>query len=170
MGWAFSLIVVAYSGLQFQILTTGYSLSSNQSTFIFIFVKTFYMQAPFSFKKKERLKSKILIDQLFSNGHSFFTYPFKVLFIATTEENTNTLQVLFSVPKRSFKQAVRRNLIKRRMREAYRLNKNQLYKQLQQNKKQIAVIFIYVEKEIKDFSLIEKGMIKVMKQLLERAG
>ncbi len=78
----------------------------------------------FTFKKSERLSSKKDIQELFNNGSSFYLYPFKVI---TLPADTSKLhQVLFSVPKRLFKRAVDRNLLKRRMREAYRLNNSEL--------------------------------------------
>ena len=128
------------------------------------------MQQRFTFKKEERLKSKKTIDELFAKGKSVFVYPFRVLYLPAETENTLPAQVVFSVPKRSFKQAVKRNQIKRRMREAYRLNKSPFYQQLQQKETQLAIIIIYIDKEIKEYSVIEKGMVKVMKKLVEAAG
>lgn len=124
------------------------------------------MQQRFTFKKEERLTSKITIDRLFAEGKSIFVYPFKVLYLPISNENAIRSQVLFSVPKRSFKQAVKRNLIKRRMREAYRLNKVSFYQQLHENQATLAIIFIYIDKEIKDYPVIEKGIVKAMKKLI----
>ena len=126
------------------------------------------MQQRFTFKKEERLTSKKVIDQLFASGRSMFIYPFRVLYLASLPENEYPAQVVFSVPKRSFKQAVKRNLLKRRMREAYRLNKQHFYRNLQEQNKKLSIIFIYVEKEIKEYAVIEKGMIKAMKQLVSK--
>ena len=126
------------------------------------------MQQRFTFKKDERLTSKKVIDQLFASGKSMFIYPFRVLYLASLPENEHPAQVVFSVPKRSFKQAVKRNLLKRRMREAYRLNKHYFYRNLQEQNKKLSIVFIYVEKEIKAYAVIEKGMIKAMKQLVAK--
>jgi len=78
----------------------------------------------FSLQQKERLSKEIWIQTLFERGSSFYFYPFKVLYLPHPDPGSATSQVLFSVPKRQFKRAVDRNKIRRRLREAYRLNKS----------------------------------------------
>ena len=101
-----------------------------------------------TFKKSERLCSKKLIKELFNRGSSFYLYPFKVL-VLENESPNKSHQVLFSVPKRNFKKAVDRNLLKRRIREAYRLNK-----QFYLNSQPKLIAYIYSPKEILDFQII----------------
>lgn len=114
----------------------------------------------FSFPKSERLYKKKDIQELFDKGSSFYLYPFRVLVQKQTEGNTN--QVLFSVSKRNFKRAVDRNLIKRRMREAYRLNK---YLLPQASTLQMA--YIYTAKDILLSEQIREKMIASFKRLAE---
>ena len=78
----------------------------------------------FSLPKSERLYKKKDIQELFDKGSSFYLYPFRIFVQKQSEQNIH--QVLFSVSKKNFKKAVDRNRIKRRMREAYRLNKGAL--------------------------------------------
>ena len=80
----------------------------------------------YSLQKKERLSKEAWIQDLFVKGASFYFHPFKVLYLPHPDSGSTTNQVLFSVPKRQFKRAVDRNTIKRRLREAYRLNKSAL--------------------------------------------
>ncbi|MEI9919735.1 MAG: ribonuclease P protein component [Bacteroidota bacterium] len=80
----------------------------------------------YSLKKKERLSRETSIKDLFENASSFYFHPFKVLYLPHPDPGSTTNQVLFSVSKRQFKRAVDRNTIKRRLREAYRLNKSAL--------------------------------------------
>jgi ribonuclease P protein component len=80
----------------------------------------------FSLPKKERLSKEIWITELFERGSSFYFHPFKVLYLPHPDSGSTINQVLFSVSKRQFKRAVDRNTIKRRLREAYRLNKSGL--------------------------------------------
>ena len=120
-------------------------------------------------KKDERLGSVKVIEGLFDRKNSanggVFSYPMRVVFQpqiyaeADSDISTqNATQVLFSVPKRQFKHAVDRNLIRRRMKEAYRLNKQLLLGNLN-------IAFIYIGKEIEDYKAIEKGMKSALKKV-----
>src|SRR3954467_11218662 len=110
-----------------------------------------------TFKKEERLCNKRLIDELFHNGSSFLCYPFKASWLITTQPQQVAVQVLFAVAKKRYKRAVDRNLLKRRMREAYRLQKQEnLYNFLNGADKSITLSISYIGKEINDYKLIEK--------------
>jgi len=104
------------------------------------------------------LKSPKAMQQLFLSGDSVFTFPFKLIFTRLGDDPSgNTIKVAFSVPKRNHKKAVTRNLLKRRMREAYRLNKPNI--NLDQN--QIALMYILVDKSVTKYEVIENAMIKI---------
>jgi ribonuclease P protein component len=109
----------------------------------------------FTFKKEERLCSKKQIEKLFSEGTSFLIYPLKVIYTNIDFNEPVNAKAAFAVSKKLFKKAVKRNLVKRRIREAYRLNKHIL---AERKSAQTAIIFIYVGKEILDFAAIEKAM------------
>jgi len=124
------------------------------------------MSKIYTFTKEERLCNKKLIDELFHNGSSFLCYPFKVSWLAVDEPLQFPAQVLFSVSKKRFKRAVDRNLIKRRIREAYRLHKQQyLYTGLQDSEKKIVFSVGFIGKEISSYELIDKKMLKVLNEL-----
>ena len=116
--------------------------------------------------KEERLCNKKLIDKLFHNGSSFLCYPFKASWLYTDEPQLYPVQILFSVSKKRYKRAVDRNLIKRRMREAYRLKKQQyLYDVLNGADKKIMLSLGYIGKEIAPYDFTEKKMRKLLIQL-----
>lgn len=77
----------------------------------------------YSLPKSERLHAEKSIKELFEKGSSFFLYPFKILYWVGKEFEGHPNQVLFSVSKKKIKKATERNYIKRRIKEAYRLNK-----------------------------------------------
>ena len=120
----------------------------------------------FSFNKEERLTSKKVIDKLFSEGESFLSFPLKIIFFETSLNSQYPVQAAFSVGKRSFKLAVHRNKIKRKMRETYRLNKHQLYNIL--GEKQVAVFFIFIGKEIPEYTQVNCAMEKGVKKLIAK--
>jgi len=110
----------------------------------------------YTFPKAEKLCGKKEIEELFQNGSSFYLHPFRFKYLQSTVETTN--KVLFSVPKKKFKRAVDRNLIKRRLRETYRLNKHHL-----NNSDHFYYLgFVYVDKKILSYQDIESKMIKTL--------
>ena len=122
-----------------------------------------------SFKRSERLKSRKIIGQLFSDGQSFGKYPIRLVWLEVESSlSESTIQVTFSVPKRKFKKAVERNRLKRQMREAYRLNKHQLYEAFQETEKQYAWMLIYVGKEKFPYKSIEKSIQILMHRFIKK--
>jgi len=119
----------------------------------------------FTFHKNERLCSKKVIEKLFAEGKSLFVHPLKAVFIETSLNTGFPVQVAFAVSKKSFKRAVMRNLLKRRMREAYRLNKNQFYDELSGN--QIALFLIFTSKAEEPYPAIESATKKMIKRVLK---
>jgi ribonuclease P protein component len=118
----------------------------------------------YSFHKAEHLCSKKIIDKLFVQGKSVFVFPVKIVYLETELPSKFPVQAAFSVGKRNFKRAIQRNLIKRRLREAYRLNKLKFYEAI--GEKQVAVFFIYTGKSISEYQQIETAIKKGLKKLL----
>lgn len=113
-----------------------------------------------TFRKEERLSKEKLIQELFDKGSSFYLFPFKVFFMPNPDQGIAFHQVVISVSKRNFKRAVDRNLIKRRIREAYRLNK-----ELLAVRNKLLIAYIYSVKDILPSVQIQERLVKTFKKL-----
>ena len=120
-----------------------------------------YMSA--KFPKKERLKSKKIIDRLFLEGNTLMRFPLKLIYLKTPLSANTKVQVAVAVPKRSFGKAVTRNRIKRLMRESYRLNKAPVFNNLEGS---FAFLFLYIGKEMPTFKEVERSMLALFKQFI----
>ena len=114
----------------------------------------------YTFRKEERLSRDKLIQELFDKGSSFYLFPFKVFFMSNPDQATPFHQVVISVSNRNFKRAVDRNLIKRRIREAYRLNK-----ELLPVRNKLLIAYIYSVKEVLPSVQIQERLVKTLKKL-----
>jgi ribonuclease P protein component len=111
----------------------------------------------FTFRKEERLHKEKLIQELFETGSSFHFYPFKVLFKRNPDADFPVHQVMITASRKNFKRAVDRNLIKRRVRESFRKNKNLL-----PLTPKFLIAYIYTAKEILTFAQIQERLIKTL--------
>jgi ribonuclease P protein component len=126
---------------------------------------------PFSLSKHERLKSKKDIDTLFLTGKAFFVFPFKVFYTLSDVANTESpLNFGISVPKKLFKRSVDRNVIKRRTREIYRVNKPALKETILQNQQQLKFMLVYADKKILSSEEILPAVVQVLKKLIKLSG
>ncbi|SFA40626.1 ribonuclease P protein component [Pedobacter suwonensis] len=119
----------------------------------------------YTFRKEERLCSRKYLDLLFKNGSSFLLYPFRISYLFVDVVTDVQAQVVINVPKRRYKRAVDRNLLKRRIREAYRLNKqDQLYISLPADRGLLLFSIQFVGKDKYEFAFIEKKLIATFKR------
>jgi ribonuclease P protein component len=121
------------------------------------------MARRFTLGKEERLKSRKIIEELFNEGKSFASGSIRVNYMFT--ENGSGLQFGVSASTRNFKKSVDRNRIKRRMREAWRLQKLSLVELLLQQNRSLAVFFIYTGKELPEYKAVYDATTKAISKL-----
>ena len=121
-----------------------------------------------TFPLKEHLKSKRVIEKLYAEGASVTSYPLRAVFLEQ-EEQEPTAAILISVAKRRFRHAVDRNLIKRRIREAYRTSKHPFVEALQAKGKKMAVAILYIDTRHNSTEFIKRKMEKLLAGIITKS-
>lgn len=119
----------------------------------------------FSFNKGERLTGYKAISALFQSGRGLNVPPFRFIYLPATGEAV-PVRAAITVPKRLFRKAVERNLLKRRIREAYRQQKSAIYQQLSRKGVAIHLVIQYQHREILPYHVLEEGLQKGLDQLI----
>ena len=124
--------------------------------------------------KTERLKSYKRIRVLFTTGLKFKVQPILVYYqlssITSSEMKVEFLQMGVTVGARYFKKAVDRNLIKRRIREAYRQNNQDLKQVLQKSNNRMDIFFVYTVSEKSSYDQIQEAMKRILQNLVDKAS
>lgn len=121
----------------------------------------------FTYGKKQKLKSRKLIDALFKQKQAVNAFPVK-LFYVFVDESDFPVKAGVGVSARNFKKAADRNRIKRLLRESYRLNKNELLQLVSSNNKKMALFFLYIDKEMPDYSTINNSVKTAIQKLIKQ--
>lgn len=120
-------------------------------------------------QKAERLNSKLLIEKLFSGGNkSLPAFPLRIIYMPVEETTLPVASILISVPKKRFKRAVKRNRVKRQIREAYRKHQDLLLNALNQSGKKIVFAVIWLDNELHPSTEIEEKIQKLLQLITER--
>ena len=131
------------------------------------------MPKQFTLGKNERLKSRKLIEELFSKGQRFGLFPYRVFYLfdkTGAKPIKSKLQCGVGVSTKNFKKAVDRNRIKRLTREAYRLQKNPLDLQMKDHPHGLSIFLIYTGKELPAFEVVKEKMELILQKLITIAN
>lgn len=121
----------------------------------------------------ERLRGEIRVNKLFLSGESFIAYPYRIVYAvskAGESEESPRAALLVSVPKKRFKRAVKRNRLRRCIKEAYRLNKALLHDSLQQLGLRVELAVVYLDKEVQPYNVLEKHMKEMLQKLAAKVA
>lgn len=114
----------------------------------------------FTYPKKEKLKSKTRITQLFAKGKTLTVFPIKLIYLKVDKQDA-LIQAGVAVPKKNFKSAVSRNHLKRLLRESYRLNKAVVFNNTEDK---FTFLFLYLGKEALPFEVVQRKMVLLLKK------
>ncbi len=123
------------------------------------------MGQQFRFTKQEKLTGETVVTELFLQGASFIAYPVRVVWSASKSEDSPSLKVLMSVPKKKLKHAVDRNRVKRLLREAYRLQKEELTILVAEQHLQVRMAFVWIPNEVLDYAKVEKKVLDALSKM-----
>ena len=119
---------------------------------------------PNTFPKHNKLCGQLRIAQLYKEGKRFTAWPLRVTYMPiTNHQSPITNQILVWAPKSLFKRAVKRNHLRRLMREAYRLHQDKL------GDKHYLIAFNYMDKDEQSLPVIEKAVCKSLKKISEQS-
>ena len=124
------------------------------------------MPTKYTLGKEERLKSNLGIQDLLKNGHTLSGFPLKIYWnVFSDPQQKYPVRMAISVPKRKFKRAVDRNTMKRRIREAYRLNKTIIYEPLREKNMNLFMLILFLSDEFISFDSLESGIRELLRKL-----
>ncbi|MGL5682116.1 MAG: ribonuclease P protein component [Marinifilaceae bacterium] len=121
----------------------------------------------YTFSKDERLCSRTALEQLMRDGQSFVAYPFRIVYSVHNEKAEAPAQLAISVGKKRFKRAVKRNAVKRMVREVYRMRKHKLYNAIGEERN-MQMLLIYLDSQLPDYDKLGYAMDKLIEKIAKR--
>ncbi len=123
-----------------------------------------------TFKRTEKLKSSRIIGELINSGDTTTVFPLKLFWNVNNFDKSAPVRIAVAVPARNIRSAVDRNRLKRRIREAYRLNKHILLEFLSHKNLYLNFVFLYLPKTISSYDQIAGALIKILMNISSYLG
>lgn len=125
----------------------------------------------YKLNKDEKLCSRKAVDLLFSDGKSLMAFPLRAAYRLRPQHERRPVQFLISIPKKRIRKAVNRVLLRRRTREAYRLNRRELLLQpLRQTGWGVDIAFVYLDSTPAPYEVINEKMISLLNRIAQAAA
>ena len=121
----------------------------------------------FKFPKKQKLCNEIAIQEMFSNGKSFVIHPIRLVWKEHMNPDNVAIKSIIVVPKKKLKLATDRNVVRRRIKKIYRLNKTKIETSLVEKNKQLNIAIIYQNEKILSYKVIEEKIKLILDRLRE---
>ena len=121
----------------------------------------------FEFPKKQKLCNETAIKEMFSNGDSFVIHTIRLVWKEQVNSDDVAIKSIIVVPKKQLKLAADRNIVRRRMKEAYRLNKSAIENSLKNKRKQLNIAIVYQNDKILSYKVIEEKIKLILGRLRE---
>ena len=121
----------------------------------------------FEFPKKQKLCNETAIKEMFSNGNSFGIHTIRLVWKEQVNSDDVVIKSIIVVPKKQLKLAADRNIVRRRMKEAYRLNKSTIENSLKNKGKQLNIAIVYQNDKRLSYKVIEEKIKLILGRLRE---
>ena len=123
----------------------------------------------YKLNKQEKLCSRTAVNLLFAEGQSLMAFPLRAAY-RIRPRGENPVQFLISIPKKRIRKAVMRVTLRRRVREAYRLQRHELLiRQLEQAGCGVDIAFVYLDNSPAPYSVISEKMASLLTRIAQAA-
>ena len=123
----------------------------------------------YKLNKSEKLRSRTAVERLFGEGKSLMAFPLRAVY-RLRPQGEAPVQFLITIPKKRIRRAVMRVTLRRRTREAYRLNRHELLAPLQESGIGADIAFVYLDSNSAPYSVINEKVVSLLTRIAQAAA